>query len=664
MLRFFSRFQRSRNVLLLVFSLFLLVGLVLFYIPNRAINPDAAPTSDDRQIVIAEVAGRDVTLAQFRVVAANLSARFSQGNPLPASTLKMLGVDKEALDRLIDERLALEEAERLNIKGTDRDVSDVVVRTYVEQDTGKFIGVEEYKRRLRLNGQDVGEYEQSLRDSAAATKFRKLVIASTQISDREADEQYKQDNTKVELVYAVVSLENARSRFVPTEADLRALYESQKDQFKATDPVRKVEYIFIPTDEVAKTIKLTEKDLQAEYDQNKQTEPRLSVIKLNVLTAKDEAAVKAKIDELNNRVRGAPNVKAEDFAVVARGNSQDPSASKGGDLGFIKKDANRKSDWRQRAFGLKEGDIDGPFRDGSSWYITKVMGQREVPFAEMRPTVEAGLRNRRAYAQASVLADKAYEKATEYKDVKRAAEEMAKELNVKVDVVLKSTPFFKSGDSLPLIGNNQQFDEAVSQLKKGEIADKVGISLGSSTGLAVSQVIEVREGGVQLTFDEARNQVEMKLRKEREPDVAASRARDIVTKAQNPVEFQALLKAEGLDIKTDTNFNTLQAPGSAYGGLQALQAARATGLRLKEGEVGKVPVKFGPGYLIFAATKRTEADLANLAADREGVRLRLLGERQQAAYDAYIKETRKRYEQRGEIKIYQDKIDAFMSSGR
>jgi peptidyl-prolyl cis-trans isomerase D len=634
---------------------------VIFYIPNTSLNPNGpAPINEDRKTVVAKVGSREVTLMQLRQNMTALSQRFSQGNPLPASTLKALGVDKEALDRLIDENLALAEADRLNITGTDRDVSDVVTRTFVDGETGKFIGVEEYKRRLRLNGQDLGEYEKTIRDSAAITKLRRLLTAGEQVADRDIDEQYKFDNTKVDLTYGIVDLEKVRSKFKPTDAELQEFYDKHKDEFKATDIVRKVDYVFIPTDEVGKQLKLTEQDLRAEYEQNKQKEPRASIIKLNVLASADEPTVKAKIDELNVRVRGTTNAKPEDFAVVAKGNSQDASASKGGDIGFIRKNPNRSSDWRQRALGIKVGEIDGPFRDGSSWYILKVTEEREIPFAEMRPTIEAGLRNRRAYAQASLLADKAYEKATEYKDLKKAAAEIAIELKVKPELLLRSTPFFKQGDSLPGIGSSQQFEDAVIPLKKGEIADKVGIT----DGLAVPQLTDTREGGVQLTLDEARNQVELKLRKEREPNLALQRAQEIVAKATSATEFQALLKAEGIDAKSDTNFNTLQAPGSAYGGLQALQAARAVGLRLKEGEVGKAPIKFGAGYLIFAATKRTEADLSKLAGEREGLRQRLLNERQSMLYDTYIKEARKRYEQRGQIQVYQDKIDAFMGGAQ
>jgi hypothetical protein len=101
---------------------------------------------------------------------------------------------------------------------------------------------------------------------------------------------------------------------------------------------------------------------------------------------------------------------------------------------------------------------------------------------------------------------------------------------------------------------------------------------------------------------------------------------------------------------------------SGGAGMQASNQARTALMTLKEGEVYKAPIKAGASYLIFAATKRTEADLSKLPAQRDGIRQGIIGERQMATYEAFVKSTRKLYEQQGKIKIYQDRIDKFFSS--
>jgi len=663
MLRFFSKFQRSRNAVLLAFCAVLLVGLVVFYIPSTDLGGNRpAANAGEAGTVIAKVGSYEITLRELQAVMAGLAAPYARNNQLPPSLLKSLGLDKQALERLIEERVALLEADRLNLGATDREVSDEITRNpqFIDPETKRFIGAEEYRRRLALAGENLSDFERNVRWGIATGRVRDFLSSTEQVSDRDIEQTFKKDNTRVEMVYALLDLEKVRSQFKPSDEELRAYYTAHQDEFKATDPVRQVDYLFIPTEKVAATLKLTDEDLRAEYEQNKKVEKRASIIKVNVQATADEATIRAKVQELDRRVRGGGTVKPEDFADVARGNSQDPSAAKGGDIGFIKEDPNRKSAWQQRPYAnsLKVGDIDGPFREGSSWYLLKVTEEREVPFEQMRPTLAAGVRNRRGYSEASKLADKAYELFTESKNIRQAAEAIAKEIGVAPETLVRSTPFFKNGDTLPGIGSNPTFEEAVAQLKEGEIGDKVGIP----EGLAVPQVVAVRQAGQQLSFEEAKFQVSEKLRREREPNLAQQRAQEIVNQAKTAAEFQQLIKQAGLDVKTDTNLNTLTSPGSATGGLQALQQARNTALNLKEGDVSKTPIKFGAAYLIMAATKRTEADLSKLAAERDGVRQAILRERQNLALDTYLKSARKRYDEGGQIRIDQDRIDAFFAA--
>src|SRR5262249_34658283 len=305
---------------------------------------------------------------------------------------------------------------------------------------------------------------------------------------------------------------------------------------------------------------------------------------------------------------------AEDFATVAKGNSMDPSAKQGGDIGWIKKDPNKSSQWRQRIYtsDLKVGDIDGPFQDGSSMYLMKVTEEREVPFAQMRDTLKATVQNNKAYKAANDLAQKAYEKATENKDMRKAAEEIAKEIHVSADTLLKTTPYFKNGDAQKDLGdsnssaNNPAFDNATSTLAKGEIGEKVSIP----GGFAVPRVVDILDKGVALSFEQARNQVENKYRQEKEPNLAQSIAHEILNQSKNAEDFERLAKADGLEVKSDTNFNNYSFPGAAQGGLQATNQARSALTSLKEGEAAKTPIKVGASYLIFASKKRSEADLS------------------------------------------------------
>jgi peptidyl-prolyl cis-trans isomerase D len=665
MLRFFAKQERSRSFLLLAFCGLLLVGLIAFYIPNSSLGPGTGPLrSSDDDTVVAEVGSQEITLKEYKGYLTSLLSGFSRGGALPLSLAKTIGYDKQALEQLISQRLVIEQGRELNLAGTDREVGDLIIRSpSFTDEQGKFIGKAEYLRRIKLSGMDAEDYENDLRDDITARKVRDFIISPAQVSDREVEEKYKNDNTKVDIVYATVDRDKIKSKFNFTEQDLRSYYDARKDEFKAGDKTRKVEYIFIPTKEVSKNLPVTEDELKKEYASRKQIEKRASIIKLNVLANADESTVKAKIDELAAKARDPKGGPGSDFATIAKGNSQDPSAKQGGDIGWIREDKNRTSQWRQRVYtnDLEAGAIEGPFRDGQSWYLMKVTEQRDVPFEQMRDTLKATAQNNKAYKVANDLAQKAYEKATEYKDLRKAAEEIAGEIKVSPDSLLKTTPYFKDGDEQQNLGdsdsraNNPAFDNATSTLNKGDIGEKVSIP----GGFAVPRVTDILATGALMTFEQARNEVENKYRQEKEPSFAQARAQEILNQSKSVEDFERLAKAEGLETKSDTNFNGYSFPSGSQG---ASNQARAALMSLKEGEVAKSPIKVGASYLIFVVKKREEADLSKLPQQRDSVRQGIISERQNLAFDAFVKAARKRYEDQGKIKIYQDRIDNFFKS--
>src|SRR5215510_13275171 len=661
MLRFFAKLERSRSILLLAFCALLLVGLIAFYIPNSSLGPGVgAIKSSADDTVIAKVGSQEITLKEYKGALSNMLSAFSRGNSLPLSIAKSIGYDKRALDDLISERLVIEEGRELNLTGADREVADAIIRAFTNEQ-GNFVGRSEYLRRMKMSGLSVEEYEKDRRNDITARKVREFIVSPIQVSDREVEEKYKRDNTKVEVVYATVDRDKIRAKFNPTEQDLRSYYDAHKDEFKADEKTRKVEYIFIPMKETARTIPVTEEELKKEYESRKQQEKRASIIKLNVIAASDEDTVKAKIDELAREVR---DPKGKDFASVAKGNSMDPSAKQGGDIGWIKEEKNRPGQWRQRVYtnDMEKDAIEGPFKDGRSWYLMKVTDKRDVPFDQMRDTLKATAQNNKAYKAANDLAQKAYEKATQYKDLRKAAEEVAGEIKGAADSLLKATPYFKDGDEQKDLGdsadhaNNPAFDTATNAIAEGGIGEKVSIP----GGFAVPRVVDILDKGAAMSFEQARNQVENKYRQEKEPTFAQARAQEILNQSKSVEDFERLAKAEGLETKTDANFENYSFPGGSQGGSQA--QARTALTSLKEGDAAKSPIKVGASYLIFAVKKRTEADLSKLSQEREGVRQNILGERQNLAFDAFVKAARKRYEEQGKIKIYQDRIDKFFKA--
>ena len=75
---------------------------------------------------------------------------------------------------------------------------------------------------------------------------------------------------------------------------------------------------------------------------------------------------------------------------------------------------------------------------------------------------------------------------------------------------------------------------------------------------------------------------------------------------------------------------------------------------LKPGEVAKAPVKVNDNWVVLGATKRTEADLAEFAKQRDQLTQSKLTERQNQIFEDYIATVQKQMKRDGKIKIYAD----------
>ncbi|MGH9802482.1 MAG: SurA N-terminal domain-containing protein, partial [Blastocatellia bacterium] len=375
MLRFFAKLERSRNLVLLTFCALLVVGLVAFYaIPNQSLGAGNLANSSEGDIVVAKVGSQEIKLKEFSAQVSQMAQFLGRGQTFPLETLKSLGIGDQALEQLISNKLVLDQAGQLNLIGSDGEVFDAIKRQYADPNTGAFIGKDEYVRRLRLQGFDVGAFEQDRRNEITVRKIRSYLTSAEQVSDHDIEEKFKKDQTKFDLVYATVDLDKVRSKFKPGDEELKAYYDAHKAEFTVGQPTRKVEYIFVASKDVEKIISIPDTELKAQYEGNKQKEKRVSVIRLDRLAEADFDSVNNKINELAKRAKG-DGVPQEDFDALAKGNSMDTvSKAKGGDIGWIKKDANKSGDWKQRIYtsDLKVGTIDGPFSEGKSQYLLKV----------------------------------------------------------------------------------------------------------------------------------------------------------------------------------------------------------------------------------------------------------------------------------------------------
>lgn len=115
---------------------------------------------------------------------------------------------------------------------------------------------------------------------------------------------------------------------------------------------------------------VTEAALRARYQQDIAGKPGEEEVHASHILVSTEAQAKQIIAQLN---------KGADFATLAKQDSTDPGAQKGGDLGFFKK-GDMVPAFAEAAFALKAGQItQTPVHTQFGWHVIKVIEHRTAP---------------------------------------------------------------------------------------------------------------------------------------------------------------------------------------------------------------------------------------------------------------------------------------------
>ena len=648
MLKQFNRAKGAHKYIIIFFALLMGASLVLFYAPgNNQVNANPATNTE----VLAEVGGDEITVADLYRQKQAYQQRFGG-----QFSLAQLGLnDKSMLDGLVRSKIIAQEAARLSLGASDAEVNKAVHEQFVDA-SGKFIGVEKYRAQVgRLYGSP-DRFEQELRDSIAADKLRAFVTAGVSVSEEEVRDDFKRKNSSFNLTYVPVVADKLAASIQPSEEELQKYYEENKTSFNYPVPQKKIRYLFINQEKVGEKLSIPDEDLRAAYDalkpENKQAGVRVQQIVLKVARPDLDQQVLAKATKLAQDMRGpdstVANVTEEKFAEVARGNSEDPAtAAKGGWLPApVRRDPNRKNEIQQNTLDMQEGQVSDPVFNAGSYYIFRRGASVPKSFEEAKRELLVSQRNTRAYKFTADLAARAVARLKETRDFQKVAGELAAEANMSAGDMVKETPFVKPGDTVPDIGSSPQFEEAIRPLEK---ANDVGDRVSIKNGFAVPMLVERREPRIP-DLAEVRDEVVRRAKQARAQTQLESAARELASNSGSADALKAAAEKVGLEVKSADSYKL----GSPLEGAGTSGAADDAIYNLKEGEVSKSPVKLGESWVVLATTKRTEADLAEFAKQRDQLTQSLLNTRRTDVFEDYISSIRARLDREGRIKIYED----------
>ena len=423
---------------------------------------------------VATVDGEAISVETYREAYNRLMDQLRRqfGNNLSEDLLKMLNVEQQVMNQVIEQALLTHEARRLNFDVSREELVAAIAGYPGFQVDGVF-NRRRYETVLANNRMSPESFEAMQERNMLIEKVRGFVTGNAKVTDLEAREWYDWQNSEVSLDYALF----APAKYAvdgPDDDQAQAFFDENKETYK-TAPMVRAEYVFCDPAEQAGDIVISQEDILeyydahvAEFNSPKQVRARHILLKTEQAATADEIEkARGQAEKVAGLARGG-----EDFAKLAEQYSEGPSRTSGGDLGFFKKQDMVKP-FADQAFAMQVGDISDPVRTRFGWHVIKVEAIK-APEVKTPDKVSDQIRQRLIETESKNLAynraDRIYEASYESNSLAESA--AAEGLSV------VTTEFFDRSGPSAGVANRAAFAQAAFALAADEISDIIDAGNG------------------------------------------------------------------------------------------------------------------------------------------------------------------------------------------
>ncbi len=396
-----------------------------------ALPQERQPAASSRPIPVDRIVAvvNNEVITQFELserVGRVLKDLAQRGTPLPARD----ALERQVLERMILDKVQLQLARDTGLRVDDLDVDRTIGRIA----ESNRMSLTEFRARLERDGIPYDKFREDIRTEITLSRLRerevdnKITVAESEIDNFLADQGGSKE-AAVEYNVAHILLrvpEQARPEQLEQQrerandvvkrlrggadfAQIAAVYSDAPDAlqggvigWRGRD---RLPELFVEA--LAKlqpgdvsgvlrspagfhVLKLLERRGAAAPEGVEQVHIRHILVRTNELVSEDEA--KRKLNQLRERIRNGV-----DFAELARLHSDDASASRGGDLGWVYP-GDTVPEFERAYMSLKDGEVSQPVKTPFGWHLIQVLERRKADVSAERKRLEArkALRERKS----------------------------------------------------------------------------------------------------------------------------------------------------------------------------------------------------------------------------------------------------------------------------
>ena len=445
---------------IVMFLLFLLV------IPSFVLVGIDSNYFSEKSPVVARVDGHKITQADWDNAHREETDRIRAQSPnVDPKQLDTPQARYATLERLVRDRVFAAAAQSSHLITSDarlaRALQDIPAIAALKRPDGS-LDTEAYRSLVGAQGLTPEGFEANVRRELSVSQVMGGVMSTAFATDAAAKLAFDSLYQRREIQVARFNASDYAKQVNPTEADIEAFYKANAQRFQQQEQAA-VEYVVLDLDSVRSGIRVNEDDLRTYYKENltrlaAKEERRASHILINAAKdapAADREQAKTRAQELLAQVRKSP----ASFAEVAKKSSQDSgSAPAGGDLNFFGRGAMVKP-FEDAVFAMKKGEISDVVESDFGYHIillTDIKTPRQPSFEELRPSLEAELKQQQAQRKFAEVAEAFTNSVYEQPD---SLKPVADSLKLKIQTAEGVTRVPGPGASGPLA--NPKFLEAL-----------------------------------------------------------------------------------------------------------------------------------------------------------------------------------------------------------
>ena len=597
------------------------------------------------QATVAVIDGAPIEINTLARAEFNLRQAYERnfGDQLTPEILEQLDLPTRALEGLVQRRLLALEADNLGLEISDREVSDRVRMTPAFFSNGRF-NKDTYVQSLRYSQLTPAEYESSIREDLAIARLQALVADEVGVSDSEVLAEITADQEKRTLEYASFRMLDFVEDVVVDEEALATWYGENEDRFEEPEKVV-ISFVAYRGEDFTDGIVLVEEDVAAVYDAGRETDFKQEqevrarhILKRLAPDATDEQkqAVRTSVEAL-----AASLAAGADFATLAQAESDDSgSAARGGDLGFFGK-GRMVPAFEEAAFAVAPGSVSEIVETPFGLHLILVEEAREertLGLEEVRPRIEADLREKEAAKKAAAAAKADRASLDEGKNLADIAQQRGLQLETPSPMARR--------DTLAGVGRAFPLMNALFALDEGEVTEVI-----ETDGQQIVAALEEKIPARIPELAEVRPAVERAYKDAQATALAQTAADEFLAKVRAGESLDAVAQAEGVALANSQPFSRSEQFIQPMGGNRQMRdAAFALG---PDGFLLEESFPIGGDVYVAAVSNREVPSGEALAEKVAATREQMTRSRREEVFQRYVDELRAN----AVVEIYNDRLD-------